>query len=95
MGIPSYFVHIVKTYPTVIKEFIPNKIKIDNFYIDSNSVIYDAIKSIAYKKGDVTYESNVNKWICEKLLFYINLIMLFLILIFIFYDFICFKIIIF
>ena len=74
MGIPSYFVHIVKTYPTVIKEFIPNKIKIDNFYIDSNSVIYDAIKSIAYKKGDVTYESNVNKWICEKLLFYINLI---------------------
>ena len=50
MGIPSYFVHIVKTYPSIIKEFISNKIKIDNFYIDSNSIIYDAIKCVIYKK---------------------------------------------
>lgn len=74
MGIPSYFVHIVKTYPKVIKEFVPNKINIDNFYLDSNSIIYDAIKTNIYKKGDITYESKIIKWICEKLLFYINLI---------------------
>ena len=74
MGIPSYFVHIVKTYPTIIKEFIPNKIQIDNFYIDSNSIIYDAINNIIYNKEDETYESKLNKWICEKILYYINLI---------------------
>jgi len=74
MGIPSYFVHIVKTYPTIIKEFIPNKINIDNFYIDSNSIIYDAIKTNIYKKEDKEFENKVINWICEKLLYYINLI---------------------
>lgn len=74
MGIPSYFVHIVKTYPTIIKEFVPNKIQIDNFYLDSNSIIYDAIKTNAYKKGDTAFESKVIQWICDKLLYYINLI---------------------
>jgi 5'-3' exonuclease len=74
MGIPSYFVHIVKTYPTIIKEFVPNKIQIDNFYLDSNSIIYDAIKNNAYKKGDAAFESKVIQWICDKLLYYINLI---------------------
>ena len=74
MGIPSYFVHIVKTYPTIIKEFVPNKIQIDNFYLDSNSIIYDAIKTNAYKKGDTSFESKVIQWICDKLLYYINLI---------------------
>jgi 5'-3' exonuclease len=74
MGIPSYFVHIVKTYPTIIKEFVPNKIQIDNFYLDSNSIIYDAIKNNAYKKGDTAFESKVIQWICDKLLYYINLI---------------------
>ena len=56
MGIPSYFVHIVKSYPTIIKEFVTNKTIIDNFYIDSNSIIYDAIKAIRYKKEDKMYE---------------------------------------
>ena len=74
MGIPSYFVHIVKTYPTIIKEFVPNKINIDNFYIDSNSIIYDAIKTNIYKKEDKEFENKVINWICEKLLYYINLI---------------------
>jgi 5'-3' exonuclease len=74
MGIPSYFVHIVKTYPAIIKEFVTNKTKIDNFYIDSNSIIYDAIKTISYKKEDKMYEKKVNEWICNKLLSYILLI---------------------
>ena len=74
MGIPSYFVHIVKSYPTIIKEFVTNKTIIDNFYIDSNSIIYDAIKAIRYKKEDKMYETKVNQWICDKLLSYITLI---------------------
>ena len=48
MGIPSYFVHIVKTYPNIIKQFIPNQIEIHNLYIDSNSIIYDAIQNVDY-----------------------------------------------
>lgn len=74
MGIPSYFVHIVKNYPNIIKQFIPNSINIHNLYIDSNSIIYDAIKNVSYNPTDSNYENKINKWVCDKLTEYINLI---------------------
>ena len=74
MGIPSYFVHIVKNYPNIIKEFKSNEIPIHNLYIDSNSIIYDAIKYIPYNHKDQNYETKINNWVCNKLIEYINLI---------------------
>jgi len=56
MGIPSYFVHIVKNYPNIIKEFKNTEIPVHNLYIDSNSVIYDAIREINYTSKDKDYE---------------------------------------
>lgn len=74
MGIPSYFVHIVKNYPNIIKQFVPNDTNVDNLYIDSNSIIYDAIKSINYDSKNKNYENEVKKWVCDKLLVYVNTI---------------------
>jgi 5'-3' exonuclease len=74
MGIPSYFVHIVKNYPNIIKQFLPNATIIHNLYIDSNSIIYDAIKTIPYNSKDIDYENKINKWVCNKLTEYIKLI---------------------
>jgi len=74
MGIPSYFAHIVRTYSSIIKQFNSKSIVIDNLYLDSNSIIYDAIKNIPYDKKDMNFENKVNKWICERLSYYINTI---------------------
>jgi len=74
MGIPSYFVHIVKKHSNIIKKFQRNDINIHNLYIDSNSVIYDGIRDIEYKKNNSDFERKLISWVCEKLLYYINLI---------------------
>ena len=73
MGIPSYFVHIVKNHRNVIKIFDKNDIKIDNLYIDSNSIIYDALRTIEYK-DNASFEKLLITLVCEKVLYYINLI---------------------
>ena len=44
MGIPSYFSYIIQKYSSIIKPI--NKCKINNFYLDCNSIIYDTIKNI-------------------------------------------------
>ena len=77
MGIPSYFVHIVKNHGSIIKKYNSNSITIHNLYIDSNSIIYDGIKNINYtnnKDSNFIFEKKLITWICEKILYYINLI---------------------
>ena len=74
MGIPSYFVHIVKNHNNIIKKFRSNDINIHNLYIDSNSIIYDAIKQIEYKSNDEIFEKKVIHWVCEKIVSYINIV---------------------
>ena len=73
MGIPSYFVHIVRNYPNIIKEFIKDNSQVNNFYIDSNSIIYDAIRTVPYTK-DKSFENQINKWVCERIMYYVSLI---------------------
>ena len=73
MGIPSYFVHIVKNHSSIIKKFSKNSININNLYLDSNSIIYDAIHNLEFKNNQ-DYETKVISWVCDKLLYYISLI---------------------
>lgn len=40
MGIPVYFSHIVKNHANIIKKYT-NELRVDNLYLDSNSIIYD------------------------------------------------------
>ena len=74
MGIPSYFVHIVKNHGSIIKQFNRKNIIIHNLYIDSNSIIYDGIRQIEYKDNNLIFENKLITWVCEKILYYINLI---------------------
>ena len=73
MGIPSYFVHIVNNHRNIIKKI--NKINVDNFYLDCNSIIYDEYSKLdknLNKLEDI--ENIIIKNVCQKIVYYINLI---------------------
>jgi 5'-3' exonuclease len=69
MGIPSYFSYIVKNHTNIIKKLNKNTLKVNNLYMDCNSIIYDAVYNIDFSKlleNDVkTIISNVIKKIDE------------------------------
>ena len=50
MGIPGIFSHIVKNYSKILKKLSKNTIPVNNLYLDSNSVIYDAVHNIDFTK---------------------------------------------
>lgn len=48
MGIPTYFSYIVKNYSNILRLYNQKLFKVDNFYLDCNSIIYDSIKKIEF-----------------------------------------------
>ncbi len=50
MGIPSYFSYIVKNHANIIKKIGKDNIKINNLYLDANSIIYDCVHKIDFSK---------------------------------------------
>lgn len=72
MGIPNYFVQLIKNHNSIIKKYNNKYLCCHNFYIDSNSIIYDAINNIEYKNDDKQYYEKVFKFIIDKLLEYIS-----------------------
>lgn len=80
MGIPSYFSFIVKNHSSIIKKYgfeTKTNIKASNFYLDSNSIIYDAVKNIRFdewKETDGTKSSIIVRWTIKKIEEYISII---------------------
>tara|TARA_B100000902_G_scaffold387330_1_gene431259 strand:+ start:4681 stop:6288 length:1608 start_codon:yes stop_codon:yes gene_type:complete len=77
MGIPSYFSYIVKNHRSIIKVFNKNTIKINNLYLDCNSIIYDSIQEVEKIIDNENYENYENiliNIVCNKISSYINLI---------------------
>ena len=72
MGIPSYFSHIVRQHRTIIRKYKKELEKIDNLYLDANSIIYDAVQTI--EKTEKVNEQKLIQSVCEKLIYYIRLI---------------------
>ena len=66
MGIPSYFSYILKKHSTLIKKLT---FKVNNLYIDSNSIIYDALRRL---KPQEDFEDNLIHAVCLKLDEYIQ-----------------------
>ena len=65
MGIPSYFSYIIRNYPKIVKNLKFHKKNQQDFhhlFMDSNSIIYDAIKDI---KPD---EYNFEQLLIEKVI---------------------------
>ena len=74
MGIPSYFAHIVRQHRSIIKQLgaIGN---VDNFYLDCNSLIYDAVHSLpSPEKMSKDINMSIITSVCDKLMVYIRLV---------------------
>ena len=73
MGIPSYFLQIVKKYKNIIKSTLQLTGCVDNFYADCNGIVYDVIRSITFTNKSVdAYESEVIDAVCHKIQSYID-----------------------
>ena len=78
MGIPSYFSYIVKNHPKIIKKYYKDVLKVDNLYLDCNSIIYDAYSKMTFDpKSNVMTETiglTIIRQVIEKIEYYISII---------------------
>ena len=73
MGIPSYFLQIVKKYKNIIKNATQLHGNVDNFYADCNGIIYDVIRNITFTNKNIdAYETEVIVAVCNKIQYYID-----------------------
>ena len=74
MGIPSFFSFIVKNHSNTLRKLSSNPIKVDNLYLDCNSIIYDAF----YKMDTTTITEDISYYIIscviQTIKEYINLL---------------------
>lgn len=68
MGIPSYFSNVVKQHKNVIKR-LAGLPQIHNLYMDTNGLIYDAVRVIGSNQGlsDNEYETKIIEAVCAKI----------------------------
>jgi 5'-3' exonuclease len=67
MGIPSYFSYIVKRHSNIIKKLSSATIQINNLYLDCNSIIYDVVRNLDYKKNFERETDAIVESVCEKI----------------------------
>ena len=74
MGIPSYFSNIVKHHKSIIKK-LSGLPRIHNLYMDTNGLIYDAVRVVGSNRGmsDDEYEAKIIQTVCDKISEYVNL----------------------
>jgi 5'-3' exonuclease len=72
MGIPTYFSYIVKNYSNILCLYHPEIYKIDNFYLDCNSIIYDSIRKIEFTKHNQTNNTLIFSAVCKQIEEYIQ-----------------------
>ena len=67
MGIPSFFSYIIKNHSNIVKKLTANPIKVDNLYLDCNSIIYDVVKSIDFSQLGDSDINTIIKSVCLKI----------------------------
>lgn len=75
MGIPNFFSHVIKEHGEIIKKYCQSSLKIDNLYLDSNSIIYDAVNELRQTndtKHTKDIEEQIIKLVCLKIKNYID-----------------------
>ena len=68
MGIPSYYSYLIKNFKKIIQKKELFNEKIHNFYLDSNSIIYDILHKTDVDKNN---EEDIIKLVCLKIEEYI------------------------
>lgn len=74
MGIPSYFAHIIKTFPNIVQtseNIVKSKIKFDRLYMDCNSLLYDCFRNIDQQKHNDDIETELIRFTIERIEYYI------------------------
>lgn len=74
MGIPSYFSYIVKNHSNIIKKYNIGLLKINNLYLDCNSIIYDAVHNIDFTQLKDSDVNTIIHMVIQKMDEYILLI---------------------
>lgn len=74
MGIVYYFSYIIKNHPTIIKKFSHNAMKIDNLYLDCNSLVYDAVYKINADIGSEDISHHIISNVIQSIKNYIQLL---------------------
>jgi 5'-3' exonuclease len=74
MGIPSYFSYIVKNHSNIIKKYFKDVLKVDNLYLDCNSIIYDAYSKMTFEKMDETIGKSIIRQVIAKIEYYIGIV---------------------
>jgi 5'-3' exoribonuclease 1 len=74
MGIPSYFSYIVKNHPHIIRKYFKDILKVDNLYLDCNSIIYDAYSKMTFDTLTETIAISIIKNVISKIEYYISII---------------------
>ena len=74
MGIPSYFSFLVKNHPSIIKKYVSNVLKVDNLYLDCNSIIYDAYSKMEFNELTESVSISIIRRVILKIEEYISII---------------------
>jgi 5'-3' exoribonuclease 1 len=74
MGVSGYFSYIVKNHARIIRKLSKNTIKINNLYLDCNSIIYDAVHNIDFTTLTDSDVNTINNCVICKIDEYISLI---------------------
>jgi 5'-3' exonuclease len=74
MGIPTMFSYIVKNHEQIIKKIETSTIQVNNLYLDCNSIIYDAVRSIDFSSIVESDIDAIVTSVCKKIDEYIALL---------------------
>jgi 5'-3' exoribonuclease 1 len=74
MGIPSYFSHLVKNHPYIIKKYVKDVLNVDNLYLDCNSIIYDAYSKMEFDKLTESVAISIIRRVILKIEEYISIV---------------------
>lgn len=76
MGIPSYFSYIIKNYSNIIRnlQFFTGETTIHHLYMDCNSIIYDAVRSVDVSAESDNIEDAILSDVISKIEDYVRMI---------------------
>ena len=74
MGIQAYFSNLIKKYPDIIQKLIKNERQINHFYLDSNSIVYDAARNIKFDEISDSASNAVIASVIYKIEEYITIV---------------------
>ena len=74
MGIPSYFSQLVRNYSEVIKQYENLNKKVNHFYLDCNSIVYDSVRQIEIFENQQEFEKLLIQMVCSKIEEYVSVI---------------------